>query len=126
MPTLNGRMHRLRKPFETWRTSAYQCRTDDTGKLISRGNYVAGWYGKCTEEKLLLEIIPKLNRCSEQGQHYPFLITMHQLGEEAEFSMYAVHGRKARIKDFQFRPRQKSSPPQQMVIVYSPKKYRYF
>jgi hypothetical protein len=84
---------------------------------VTKGNYVAGWYGFFTEYKLKGEILPDLADLVAKGKHYPFLITSHRLNASTDVIFFSENVKSR--KDFKFSPRQRDSRQIWEAVVMS-------
>jgi hypothetical protein len=108
------------RPYSTWRISAYECDVDLSGNPTKQGQYVVGWYGAFTPNRLQGEIIPKLSQYAAQENVYPFLIVSYQLENKSKVTLPEDKSRKiTRASDIKFSRRRRRSIPKQVAVVYS-------
>jgi len=100
------------------RVSAYQSDILDSGET-GRGNYVTGWYGPFTIERLKTEFMPKLAEYVDQGWCYPFLLSSHRLYKYTDLSITPIPGKKARVSDMKYDRRKRNTPRKPLAIIKS-------
>jgi hypothetical protein len=93
--------------------------TGPSGNPTKRGQYVIGWYGAFTPNRLQEEIMPKLAQYTAQGNVYPFLIVSYQLENKSKASLPVNKLRKTTCADIKFSRRSRRSLPQNVALVYS-------
>ena len=103
------------------RLAAYECIVN--GSAVKQGKRVAGWYRMFDEERLKLEIMPKLAEYAKEGRPYPFLVTSYMLEGKTDV-LVEWSATRRRVVGAKFRPRQQRTNHRNEAVVYSATDYR--
>ena len=113
----------LPRPYPRERISAYECGFDVHGKPLT-GRYVTGWYGSFSPMRLGDELMPKLAESTRKNYSFPFLITFHQLENEAT-AVIISSPKKRRLKLSEiFKRRERKTPRASVAVVLSPTEFK--
>ena len=113
------------RSYSTWRISAYECHVDFAGNPVKQGQYVVGWYGVFTLNRLQEEIISKLSQYAAHENVYPFLIVSYQPENKSKITLPEDKSRRiTRASDITFSRRQRRSLPKRVAVIYSATEYK--
>ena len=97
------RLLQIGRSLSEHRVAAYECAADTSA--VTKGKWVAGWYGMFSEDRLTEEILPKLSEYVQQSlASYQILIASHMLEGKTDVGIEG-NPKQALARDVKFRPR---------------------